>query len=257
MKVFRYAIYAVLALLLLVVAAVAIAVAVINPNDYKPQIEAVTEKQTNLDLMLQGDIGWSFIPLGLELNQVEANLDGKRFVALEQLIARIDFWSLITMSPQVNTFLLNGLDAHLEVNEQGEGNWARIMRETSTSAEPGANAAEAPETEPQSTRGDVLNFNVENVEISNASVHYQDQSTGQAVTLEGFSVTASDITLGSDFPLEIRFHIETAQPQFTVDGNINALIQANQALNEFAVSSLNAVFDMSASHLLANQSLQN
>ena len=251
MKVIRYAIYAVIALLLLAVAAVAIAVAVINPNDYKPQIEAAVEKQTNLDLMLEGDIGWSFIPLGLELNQVEANLDGERFVALEQLIAQIDFWSLIAMSPQVNTFLLNGLDARLEVNEQGEGNWTRIMREKSATAEADTDAAEqqpaqeTAEPEPQSTSGEALNFNVENVEISNASVHYNDLSTGQSVTLEDFTVTASDITLGSEFPLDIRFRVETSQPQFAVDGSIKARIQANQALNEFAVSGLNAVFDMS------------
>lgn len=251
MKVIRYAIYAVIALLLLAVAAVAIAVAVINPNDYKPQIEAAVEKQTNLDLMLEGDIGWSFIPLGLELNQVEANLDGERFVALEQLIAQIDFWSLIAMSPQVNTFLLNGLDAHLEVNEQGEGNWTRIMREQTATAEAGTDAAEqqptqeTAEPESQSASGEALNFNVENVEISNASVHYNDLSTGQSVTLEDFTVTASDITLGSEFPLDIRFRVETSQPQFAVDGSIKARIQANQALNEFAVSGLNAVFDMS------------
>lgn len=251
MKVIRYAIYAVIALLLLAVAAVAIAVAVINPNDYKPQIEAAVEKQTNLDLILEGDIGWSFIPLGLELNQVEANLDGERFVALEQLIAQIDFWSLIAMSPQVNTFLLNGLDARLEVNEQGEGNWTRIMREQSATAEAGTDAAEqqpaqeTAEPEPQSASSEALNFNVENVEISNASVHYNDLSTGQSVTLEDFTVTASDITLGSEFPLDIRFRVETSQPQFAVDGSIKARIQANQALNEFAVSGLNAVFDMS------------
>lgn len=251
MKVIRYAIYAVIALLLLAVAAVAIAVAVINPNDYKTQIEAAVEKQTNLDLMLEGDIGWSFIPLGLELNQVEANLDGERFVALEQLIAQIDFWSLIAMSPQVNTFLLNGLDAHLELNEQGEGNWTRIMREQTATAEAGTDAAEqqpaqeTAEPESQSASGEALNFNVENVEISNASVHYNDLSTGQSVTLEDFTVTASDITLGSEFPLDIRFRVETSQPQFAVDGSINARIQANQALNEFAVSGLNAVFDMS------------
>lgn len=251
MKVIRYAIYAVIALLLLAVAAVAIAVAVINPNDYKPQIEAAVEKQTNLDLMLEGDIGWSFIPLGLELNEVEANLDGERFVALEQLIAQIDFWSLIAMSPQVNTFLLNGLDAHLELNEQGEGNWTRIMREQTATAEAGIDAAEqqpaqeTAEPESQSASGEALNFNVENVEISNASVHYNDLSTGQSVTLEDFTVTASDITLGSEFPLDIRFRVETSQPQFAVDGSINARIQANQALNEFAVSGLNAVFDMS------------
>ena len=94
MKAVRYVLVAIVALIVLAVAAVAIAMAVINPNDYKPQIEAAVEKQTNLDLMLEGDIGWSFIPLGLELNQVEANLDGERFVALEQLIAQIDFWSM-------------------------------------------------------------------------------------------------------------------------------------------------------------------
>ncbi|MEC7816771.1 MAG: AsmA family protein [Pseudomonadota bacterium] len=252
MKAVRYALYAVIALIVLAVAAVAIAVAVINPNDYKPQIEAAVEKQTNLDLILEGDIGWSFIPLGLELNQVEATLDGDRFVALEQLIAQIDFWSLIAMSPRVNTFLLDGLDARLSVNEQGEGNWTRIMREqaapeqaptdsTASTEEPAASDTAAAEE----SGGEALNFNVENVEIRNASVHYNDASTGQSVTLEDFTVTASNITLGSAFPLNIEFRVETAQPQFAVDGSISAQLEANQALNEFAMTGLEAVFDMS------------
>src|SRR5690606_11065665 len=150
MKAVRYVLYAVIVLIVLAVAAAAIAVAVINPNDYKPQIEAAVEKNTNLQLQLEGDIGWSFIPLGLELNQVEATLEGERFVALEQLIARIDFWPLIAMSPQVNTFLLNGLDARLEVNEQGEGNWARIRPEKSADCS-GAPAADAANAEPAPT----------------------------------------------------------------------------------------------------------
>lgn len=245
MKVIRYALYAVIALIILAVAAVAIAVAVINPNDYKPQIEAAVEKSTNLKLQLEGDIGWSFIPLGLELNQVEATLEDERFIALEQLIAQIDFWSLIAMSPQVNTFLLNGLDAHLEVNEQGEGNWARIMPEkTSDSSDTAAQESPAEPAE-QAAGGTPLNFNVENVEVSNASVHYNDLSTGQSVTLEDFTVSASNITLGSEFPLDIRFRVETTQPVFAVDGNISANLTANQALNEFAMSGLQAVFDMS------------
>lgn len=243
MKVVRYALYAIVALIVLAVVAVGIAVAVINPNDYKPQIEAAVEKQTNLDLILEGDISWSFIPLGLELNTVEANLDGERLVALEQLIAQVNFWSLITMSPQVDTFLLNGLDARLEVNEQGEGNWTRIMPEQ-TASDKDTEQAQAPTEAAEETGGEALNFNVDSVEISNASIHYDDLSTGQSVTLEDFNVSASDITLGSAFPLDISFRVETAQPQFAVDGNISAQLQANQALNEFAMTGLNAVFDM-------------
>ena len=39
MKAVRYVLIAIVALIVLAVAAVAIAMAVINPNDYKPQIE--------------------------------------------------------------------------------------------------------------------------------------------------------------------------------------------------------------------------
>nr|MCS5563941.1 AsmA family protein [Oleiphilaceae bacterium] len=135
MKAVRYLLIAIVAIIMLAVVAIAIAMAVINPNDYKPQIEKAVEDQTNLDLVLEGDIGWSFIPLGLELNNVEAKLEGDRFVALEQLVAQIDFWSLITLSPQVDTFVLSGLDANLEVNEQGQGNWTRIMPEPTDTGE--------------------------------------------------------------------------------------------------------------------------
>ena len=247
MKAVRYLLIAIVAVILLAVAAIAIAMAVIDPNDYKPQIEQAVEKQTNLDLVLEGDIGWSFIPLGLELNNVQANLEGDRFVALEQLVAQIDFWSLIAMAPQVDTFVLSGLDANLEVNEQGQGNWTRIMPEPAEGEQP--KTAEAEEEKPADTPteedgGEPLNFNVNNVEISNAQVHYTDKSTGQAVTLENFTVTASEITLGSEFPLDISFRIETAKPQFEVDGSISARLAANEALNEFAVSGLSAVFDM-------------
>ncbi len=250
MKAIRYVLIAIVALVVLAVAAIAIAMAVIDPNDYKPQIEQVVEEQTNLDLILEGDIGWSFIPLGLELNDVEATLDGERLVALKQLVAQIDFWSLIAMSPQVNTFVLDGLDAHLSINKQGEGNWTRIMPEPAAGdaqkdkQDVASKPEAAPAPEGEQGASEALNFNVENVQISNAQVRYSDQRNGQTVTLENFTVNASNITLGSEFPLEVGFRVETTQPQFAVDGSIEARLAANEALNDFAVSGLEAVFKM-------------
>ncbi|WP_417545031.1 AsmA family protein [Marinobacter sp.] len=252
MKAIRYVLIAIVALVVLAIAAIAIAMAVINPNDYKPQIEKVVEEKTNLDLILEGDIGWSFIPLGLELNDVEATLDGERLIALKQLVAQVDFWSLIAMSPQVSTFVLDGLDARLTVDEQGEGNWTRIMPEPADGVaqkdkQDVASEPEQPataETGGEQGSSEPLNFNVENVQISNAQVHYSDLQTGQTVTLEDFTVNASNITLGSEFPLEVGFRVETTQPQFSVDGSIQARLAANEALNDFAVSGLDAEFKM-------------
>lgn len=245
MKAVRYVAYAIVGLIILAIAAVAIAVAVIDPNTYKPQIEKVVEDSTNLDLILAGDIGWSFIPLGLELNDVEATLENERLVKLDQLVAKVSFWSLVTMSPRVDTFLLSGLDARLSVDEDGTGNWTKIMPEGEPATEQQKQPAEdaAAETASEGEQ-QPLNFNVESIEISNAQVHYDDKSTGQSVTLEDFTVTASDITLGSSFPLNIGFRFATNQPEFTVMGDISARLAANEALNEFGVSGLEAVFDL-------------
>jgi AsmA protein len=246
MKAVRYIAFAIIGLIVVAIAAVAIAVAVIDPNTYKPQIESAVESSTNLDLILAGDIGWSFIPLGLELNDVEATLENERLVKLDQLVARVSFWSLITMSPRVDTFLLSGLDARLSVDEKGAGNWTRIMPESEAPAAQDKPAAEEPAADTAS-EGDQtpLNFNVQSVEISDAQVHYEDRATGQKVTLEDFTVTASEITLGSSFPLNIGFRFATNQPQFEVIGDISARLAADEALKEFAVSGLEAVFDMS------------
>jgi len=257
MKAVRYVAFTLIGLVILAVAAVAIAFMVIDPNTYKPQIEKAAESSTNLDLILAGDIGWSFIPLGLELNDVEATLDDQPFVRLDQLVAEVDFWSLIAMSPRVNTFVLNGLDANLSVNKDGTGNWTRIMPEgepaQGTAQEQAATEPEAPAED--TSGGAPLNFNVEQVRIGNARVNYEDQSTGQSVVLEGVTLTASEITLGSSFPLELSFRFATNQPQFELDGNISAQLTANEALNEFSVEDLDATFDM-AGEPLGGKSVQ-
>lgn len=246
MKAVRYVALTIIGLIVLAIAAVAIAVAVIDPNTYKPQIESAVESSTNLDLILAGDIGWSFIPLGLELNDVEATLENERLVKLDQLVAKLSFWSLVTLSPRVDTFVLSGLDARLSVSEDGTGNWTRIMPEGEPAAEPQEQPSEGTATgSAEEGEQAPLNFNVQNVEITDAQVHYEDKTTGQKVTLEDFTVMASEITLGSSFPLNVGFRFATNQPEFAVVGDISARLAANQALNEFGVSDLDASFDMS------------
>ncbi|SFM77785.1 AsmA family protein [Marinobacter zhejiangensis] len=251
MKAVRYLVIAMVAVIVLIAVAIAIAVAVIDPNHYKPQIEKAVEDATNLDLVLDGDIGWSFIPLGLELNSVEATLDGERFVKLDQLVAQVGLLSLIRMSPQVDTFVLDGLDARLVVDADGNANWDRIVPQGEKAQESeAAPATEAPATAPETVateEGEApspLNFNVEHVQISNAQIHYDDQSSGQSIVLEGVTLNASDITLGQTFPFELAFRVATAKPQFSVDGSLRANVMANEALNQFALQDINGRFDM-------------
>lgn len=246
MKAVRYILLALLGLVVLAVIAVGVAFFVIDPNAYKPQIEQVVEDKTNLDLNLAGDISWSLIPLGLEVNQVEATLDNERFVALEQLVAEVDFWSLLAMSPQVNSFVLDGLDARLQVAKDGTGNWTRIMPEGQPAEAPTEPTEPAPEPATEETTTQTpLAFEVEEVRITNAQVHYDDMSTGQSVVLEDFTLTANDIALGQSFPLSLGFRFATGQPEFSVVADISASLSANEALDTFAVSGLDSNFELS------------
>lgn len=247
MKAVRYVLLTIVGLIVLAVVAVSVAIFVIDPNTYKPQIERVVEQKTNLNLDLAGDIGWSIFPLGLELNEVEATLDDERFVALRKLVARVDFWSLVSMSPRVHTFVLDGLDARLTVAEDGTGNWTRILPEgeTPTADEAASEAAEEQTGEDGQPASDVLAFAVEEIRITDASVQYEDQATGQSVVLQDFRLLASQIALGSEFPMEVGFLVNNSQPDVDVNGDISMRLTASEALNQFSVSGLDAKFGLS------------
>ena len=246
MKAVRNIVLAIVGVIVLAIVAVAIAMFVIDPNAYKPQIERVVERQTNLDLSLSGDIGWSLFPLGLELNEVEATLEGEPFVALDQLIAELDFWSLVSMSPQVHRFVLDGLEASLVVDEEGKGNWTRVMPEGQATEEPAPDEQATPAEEGTSQP---LSFAVEEVQITNANVRYEDLATGQTVVLEDFRLLASQIELGSEFPLEVGFLVNTTQPAMSIEGDIVMRLTANQALNQFSLGGLDAKFGLTGEQL--------
>jgi len=241
MKALRYLLFAIIFIIILALVAIAVAMALIDPNEYRDRIEQVIEDQTRLDVRLDGNIGWSLFPLGLELQDVSATLEDKRFVALQQLVAQVDLWSLLRLSPRVHTFVLDGLEAYLEVNEQGEGNWTRIVAPSAEQAQalPDETAAD------QTGAGEALSFSIANVSISNAQIHYSDPGAGQAMTLDKVSIEASDITLGSDFPLSFRFRLTTTSPELVIDGQVDARLSANEALNDFSAGALQAAFDLS------------
>lgn len=61
-----------LGLVVLIVGALLALVLLVNPNQFKPLIVEQAKKQTGLDLVIEGDIGWQFFPsIGFELGKTE------------------------------------------------------------------------------------------------------------------------------------------------------------------------------------------
>lgn len=244
MKALRIALIAIVALVILLVAAVGTAMMVIDPNDYKGHIEQAAADNTNLELKLNGDIRWSFIPLGLSVADVQASLEGEEFVALDELVASVDLWSLITMTPAVHTFQLDGFRANLAMAEDGTGNWTRVMPETEQGQEEETTPEEPEQTLTDESGSELISFNVQEVRISNAQVNFENRQSGQSFQLSNASLEASDIALGQDFPLELGFSVSLNKPELDVDGTLAMQLNAAQNLKQFSMSGLDGDFTL-------------
>lgn len=234
----RYALYSLIGLLALVGSLAAAVIFLLDPNDYKPQIEALAKEHTRLELNLEGELGWSLIPLGLELNTVSARLDDAPFLKLERLVARVGLMSLLKMRPSVHTFELQGLSLDLVRDKTGSGNWERVLPESEDKTAPDKKEA------PQAESKEALDFKVSQVNIGDARIAYRDEATGQAVTLDAFSLQASDIELGQAFPLAIQFHVANAEPQMDIRAEIQSVLKTDEALEIFQIDELDSRFEL-------------
>lgn len=248
MKILRNLLIVILILVLVLVAALGIAMMVVDPNDYKGRIEQTAARHTNLELDLAGDISWSFMPLGIEIHNVGTRLGDKDFAGMERLIASVDPWSLIRMTPSVHTFTLDGFSARLVKGEDGTGNWERILPESDPQSASASAAGTGPETATD-TGGRALDFRVSEIRIRDARISYEDRGTGQSFDLEGATLHASDITLAEDFPLELTFDMSLGEPAFQVAGEISMNMNAGSDLEVFALKGLESEFRISGEPL--------
>ncbi|MFT5605223.1 MAG: AsmA protein [Paracoccaceae bacterium] len=245
--VLRYFLYSLIGLVALIASAVAVILFVLDPNDYKPQIEALAKEQTRLELSLQGDISWSLTPLGLELNTVSARLDDTPFLKLERLVARVGLMSLVKMQPSVHTFELEGLNINLLRDKTGSGNWERVMPESEDKKPPAA------QTDASGAEGKALDFKVSHINIGNARISYRDESTGQTVTMDEFDLAASNISLGQPFPLSVQFHVVNADPQLDVRADLKTTLTTDQAIENILIDQLDSRFELAGAPFSGNE----
>ena len=213
--------------LLLVIAAVAL-VFLLDPNVFKPRLEAMAREQ-GIELQINGNLGWQLWPaLGVELNDIQvAALQAPEdtIARLEQASLRVAVMPLFRREVQVNHILVDGAALNLSVDESGEGNWERLIQASdptdATSPPPASTADDAPTPpasdesgEAASDEGPALQLAVERITLSNASLRYRDLGTGQDLTLEPMNLEVVGFNLqGQPFDLDLGLTARVEDPE--------------------------------------------
>ncbi len=214
---------------------------VIDPNEFKPQLIEVVEKNTRGSLTIDGELNWSVFPsIGVELNQVTYALPedkDKPFASLDGVQLGVKLLPLLRLAVEADGLTINGLNLNMYTNSQGVNNWEQIFPEAKADEK---SAAE--DTDSGVTAGP-LAVDIARIAIVDSAVTLRNDQEGSNYLLEDFNFESTDISAdGDEFPLDISFNVTLSDPALTSQSTIKTRLSADIAKQLFTFSDLNADF---------------
>lgn len=180
-----------------VTAAVALAT-LVEPNDYKPEIEKLVSENTGREFSIQGDIGLSVFPwLGFEVEGLNlanhADFSNQAMFKVDSARARLKLLPLITGKLQIAVIEINGLAATVGLLPNGQPSWSDMV----------ASSAEAEQTtaEEESEAGSLPDFSLAKLSVNDATLNWLDKAAGSTTSISPFNLEIGQASPGKPFPL--------------------------------------------------------
>ena len=189
----------VLGLLLIIVALGFALTHLFDPNDYKDEIRQLARDKANIELTLNGDIGWSLFPwLGLELHEASvATLTNptQPFADLQMLALSLRVRPLLRREVQMSDVRVEGLNLRLSHDENGHANWEDIGKPAPVAG--AATTAPADGSVPPAAKPDKpaqpLKLDIDSLTVNNARVEYSDEKTGRQFSAESIQLSTGPV----------------------------------------------------------------
>lgn len=239
-------------LTVLLLLAVAVLLLWLDPNVFKPRIQAMAEQQ-GVHLTMDGDLSWRFWPsVGLELNKIAvASLE-----APDQPIARLDSASLMVATAPlfsgelvVESLLVNGARVDVSRNAAGVANWESLMSGPPAASGEGKAAPEVSASAPEAKRdrpgeAQAIKLAIDAIELTQVEFHYRDERSEtelaaaiDTLSLRGFNLERRPFALHLVSTLELTDAASFPQGPVQVVLTLNARMSIDQALSRFELTS--------------------
>lgn len=229
-------IVAILVLLLLV--AVIVVPLVVDPNDFKPQIQTLVKDKTGRDLALQGDLELSLFPwIGVSTGSLSlSNAEGfgdQPFAAVASTDVKVKLLPLLSKKVEISRIVLKGLNLNLAKNSQGISNWNDLLPAENKSA------TEKPAAQSETESGSALAaLAIGGITIESANIDWNDQQSGQHAQIKDFNLETDRLTFGEPTGVKLTMTLMNQAPQLTEYLDFKTDIIVNQALDKIKLSRL-------------------
>lgn len=208
------------AVIVLVVGALLAISILVDPNDYKDEIEAAVADATGRTLTLEGDLELHVFPsLSIAVGRaVLSNAPGfgsEAFAEIGGARLRLELLPLLSRRISVAEAALLGLRLNLARNAAGD-NWSDIAASSGTQPSAGPAAGEG--------GGADVSLDVGAIRISDAAVSFTDATTGASWQLADFNFEASGFGPGTAFPAEMSFRVAGNEVEAEVEARLTATL---------------------------------
>ncbi len=229
-------------LVLLIVGAAIVAPMMIDPNDYRKQIQTVVKEKTGRDLAINGDLSVSLFPwIGIGLNDVSlSNAVGFKtapFAKIQAAKVKVKLLPLLSQHVEVSTVVLKGMSLNLEKNQAGKTNWDDLVQ---PSTEPSATQGKPIEQSSSLAMGAIA---IGGLQIVDANITWDDASQDKHYSLAGLDLTTDALSLGSPMGVELTLTVNSRKPKATVDLKLNGDLVINSAFNQFNFQDMTLVIN--------------
>ena len=201
MRTLRIAAYVAAGLIGLIVIGLVLVFLLVDPNDYRDDIERLVEQKTGRQLTLSGDLKLSVFPwVALETGTASLGdapgFGPEPFVSIKEARLGVRLLPLLRGRIEVGNVRLDGVRIRLITDESGRDNWADLGKSTTPQAEPppDTGATEIP--------------TIAGLEISDAAIVMDNRKTKSRREVRDFHLKTGGLASGETFPLTLEFVLD-------------------------------------------------
>ena len=242
--------------LVIIIGALLALVLLVNPNQFKPLIVEQAQKQTGLELIIEGDISWQFYPsIGFELGKTELrNPQGfsqPNMFKVDTVGVDVSVMPLLSQQLEIGNVTLTGAEFYLETLKDGRKNIDVLTQAQTTQVEAAATATDTPSPEASAENApsesspspvSAWTINLAGVTVSNAAVEIQDKQAGSYTKLYDVSLNLSEFAIDTWTKAEFAAKGENNQQKFTAQGSAEFKLAKGFSEYELRNIDLNASF---------------
>lgn len=231
MRAIKFISGSIIAVVILLAIPVIIMTTMINPNDYKDNLNQYLYSKTGRHLIIKGNISWSFIPwLGFEVKQAEltnpAGFKGPNLASIGKVKAKVRFWPLLTGKVELGKVIIDHANINLIKGANGKTNWGNINN-VNNSAQRVLGVADNKNIMNSSINLPVKQLNIAEVDVEDSTINLIDQKTNRKTQLSDFNLTADTVSLGKNFPIKMKFLLQENDSKTKVATKASATANIN------------------------------